>query len=295
MLILGIDEATTNTCLYINQVELNNTRNQAPLFCIDSLTRLLFTCQLQIDTGSQSHLVVAVTVVALAVGLMGLLPLFKGGCIICCQIATSLCGTYGLEVDVAGQRTKIVHNTIDSEVITMHLVVIISIASGRILFVQRYLAYTVDGIVGIVHRLGHTVTSSLHHHTTAKYTTEVSTLDGVHDTTSISRYHTVLPPDDRVGLQLTYRSTRKNSSTARSFCHKRTACIIHNRRTIILGEQGYELILWQGSVFLIGGSIPVCTSLLCNTRILHLVVVLLTFWKVQIVIIGQRPGNMIVV
>ena len=64
--------------------------------------------------------------------------------------------------------------------------------------VQRHLAHTVDGIVGIVGGLRHTVLSTLHHHTTAKDTTEVGTLDGVHDTTGIDGHHTILLPNDGV-------------------------------------------------------------------------------------------------
>ena len=66
--------------------------------------------------------------------------------------------------------------------------------SDGYLFIQRHLADTIDGVVGIVHHLRHTVLSTLHHHTTAEDTAEVGTLDGVHQTTSIDRAYTVLYP-----------------------------------------------------------------------------------------------------
>ena len=72
-----------------------------------------------------------------------------------------------------------------------------SIAGDRALGVERHLAHTVDGVVGVVHNLRHTVLCSLHHHTTAPDATEVSALDGVHDTSGIARDDTVLLP---VGL-----------------------------------------------------------------------------------------------
>ena len=68
----------------------------------------------------------------------------------------------------------------------MHLVLILCITGRGVLFVQRHLTHTVDGIVGVVHNLRHTVLSTLHHHTTTENTAEVSTLDGVHDTSGIT-------------------------------------------------------------------------------------------------------------
>ena len=48
--VLGIDEATTHARLHINQVEFYDTGNGSPFFRINSITRLLFTGQLQIYT-----------------------------------------------------------------------------------------------------------------------------------------------------------------------------------------------------------------------------------------------------
>ena len=63
------------------------------------------------------------------------------------------------------------------------------------LLVERHLAYTVDGIVGVVHNLRHTVLSTLHHHAASKHSAEVGALDGVHQASGIARAHTVFFPE----------------------------------------------------------------------------------------------------
>ena len=121
------------------------------------------------------------------------------------------------EVYVAGQRTQIVHDVIDAEVIAMNGFVgvskIIRTLAFRelscfcfailqrqvffnlgVLLVERYLTHTVDGVVGVIDNLRHTVLRPLHHHTATEHAAEVSTLDGIHQTTGIDRQHTVLLP-----------------------------------------------------------------------------------------------------
>ena len=80
-----------------------------------------------------------------------------------------------MEVHIAGQRTEIVHHAIDAEVVAVLLIlVVVGISSThRCLLVQRDLTHTVDGVVGIVHCLGHTVLGTHHHHTTTKDAAEV--------------------------------------------------------------------------------------------------------------------------
>ena len=117
---------------------------------------------------------------------MKFLPSFKCGYTISLQVVfVSVCCTDGLEVHIAGQGSQVVHDTVNTKVVAVHLVVSISIACGRIHLVQRYLTYTVDGVVGIVHFLWHTVLGTLHHHATTEHSAEVGTLDGVHDTAGI--------------------------------------------------------------------------------------------------------------
>ena len=97
-----------------------------------------------------------------------------------------------MEIDITGQGAKVVHDIVDTEVVA----VIISsrIALVEELLVQRHLTHTVDGVVGIVCNLRHTVLGALHHHTATEHTAEVSTLDGVHRTAGIDWQHTILLP-----------------------------------------------------------------------------------------------------
>ena len=79
--VLGIDEATTDTRLHIDEVKLDDTGNVAPVFLIESQVGALYFLreQLQIYTGGQCHLVQTDTVVALAVVAEASLPVVVGG------------------------------------------------------------------------------------------------------------------------------------------------------------------------------------------------------------------------
>ena len=205
MFVLGIDEAATDTRLHINQVEFYNTRDIAPVFLIDVGASALLGGQLQIDTRGQCHLIMAITIITGTISLMGLFPLFVSSCaisisaawgdsirlVLCCVGVVSDTHCF-MEINITGQGTKIVHDIIDTEVVA----VIISTRNGFIeeLLVQRHLTHTVDGVVGIVCNLRHTVLGALHHHTATEHTAEVSTLDGVHRTAGIDRQHTVFFP-----------------------------------------------------------------------------------------------------
>ena len=50
MLVLGINEATTNTLLHVNQVEFDNTCDVAPVLLVQVVAPTLFSRQFQIDT-----------------------------------------------------------------------------------------------------------------------------------------------------------------------------------------------------------------------------------------------------
>ena len=129
---------------------------------------------------------------------------------------------------VAGQRTQVVHDIIDTEIVTVNGLVQVHKIIGelvfreisdwclacfqrqvcinhRILLIERHLTDTVDGVVGVVHNLWHTVLSTLHHHTTAEHTAEVGSLDGIHQTTRIDRQHTIFLPitSSRIGINRT--------------------------------------------------------------------------------------------
>ena len=64
----------------------------------------------------------------------------------------------------------------------------------RFLLVERHLTHTVDGVVGVVGLLRHTVLCSLHHHAASEDTAEVGTLDTVHQATCIDGQHSALFP-----------------------------------------------------------------------------------------------------
>ena len=201
MFVLGIDEAATDTRLHINQVEFYNTRDIAPVFLIDVGASALLGGQLQIDTRGQCHLIMTITIITSAIGLMFFFPVFVSGNAVVLSISIRLVlgcvGVVGnthcfIEINITGQGTKVVHDIVDAEVVAV-------IISSKIVLieeplVQRHLTDTVDGIVGIVCNLRHTVLGALHHHTTTKHTAEVSTLDGVHRTAGIDWQHTILFP-----------------------------------------------------------------------------------------------------
>ena len=67
MLILGIDEAAADTRLHVNQVELDDAGDVAPVLLFKSVAGALLGGQLQINTRGESHLVQTGTVVAFTV------------------------------------------------------------------------------------------------------------------------------------------------------------------------------------------------------------------------------------
>ena len=68
-----------------------------------------------------------------------------------------------------------------------------------ILLIQRYLAYTVDGVVLVIKYGGYSVGGTFHHHAAAPHTAKVGALYGVHDAAGIDRHHTVSYPIGWVG------------------------------------------------------------------------------------------------
>ena len=131
------------------------------------------------------------------------------------------------EIHIAGQGTQEVHLAVDAEVVAMFLVLVVAgiCRTLRDLLVERYLANTVDGVVGVVNSLGHTVLGTLYHHTATKDATEVGTLDGVHNTACIARTNTVLHP---------IRTVVRNPITVRHFCYVWVAIRVQNRYAMTL-------------------------------------------------------------
>ena len=81
--VLGIYEATAHTRLYVDEVELNNTGDVAPVLLIQVVARTLFGGQLEIDTRCQRHLILTGTVVALTVIDEACLPVVVSRCTVC--------------------------------------------------------------------------------------------------------------------------------------------------------------------------------------------------------------------
>ena len=151
----------------------------------------------------------AVAVVALALVVESFLPVVVGGHPVgfaSCTGRTLVGSRFGVvgsthssaglvaKVNVAGQGTEIVHNVVDAKVVAMHGIFTGVSANVRFLLVERHLAYTVDGVVGVVNLLRHTILGTLHHHATTPHTAEVGTLDGVHQAAGIDGEHTALLP-----------------------------------------------------------------------------------------------------
>ena len=91
--VLGIDIATADTGLHVDEVELDDTGDVAPVLLVDFRAGTLLSGQLQIDTGSQGHFVVAVSVVAFLLVVELLLPVEEGGCAIRFTIGIGLIGS----------------------------------------------------------------------------------------------------------------------------------------------------------------------------------------------------------
>ena len=139
-----------------------------------------------------------------------------------------------------------------------------------LLLVQRHLAHTVDGVVGIVELFRHAVGCPLHHHAATEDTAEVGTLDGVHDTSGIDRYHTVLLPNRFHGL----------AGGVDDIC---SSC-----------KQGQQLVLGQGGTGRIGRPGIVGTTTLSYAFVFHLIVSLFTRRQEVILFNGNLSAVLVV-
>ncbi len=150
--------------------------------------------------------------------------------------------------------------------------------------VERHLTYTVDGVVGVIDNLWHTVLCSLHHHSATEYAAEVSTLEGVHQTTSIDRAYTILFPVSWVRIFLTRCCiSKKEIDTAVLDAFKQ-------RQQVINGQ--------SGGLAAAGLSVIVRTVLirtLLDTFIFQLIVISLACRKCVELLDCNFFGNVIVV
>ena len=118
MLVLGIDEATTDHILFhIDEVELDHTRHIAVVLL---LLGAVFGGQLQEHTGGERHLVVALTLVTVATG--GVRRLIAVVSLVVFRHATTV-HILITETYVAGQVAKVVHETVDTEVVAVSSIV----------------------------------------------------------------------------------------------------------------------------------------------------------------------------
>ena len=182
MLVLGIDITTTETGLYVDQLQLCHTGDQAPILLLGCT---LLGGKLQIHTRGQGHTVGHLTVITLTVFRIRFLPFIEGLYTVS-RITLTIRGSYRfIEVDVAGEGTHAVHHAVDTEVVAMFHVDISS--DNTVHLIQRHLTHTVHGVVGLIGHARHTVLSTLHHQSATEDTAEVSTLNGIHQTTCIDR------------------------------------------------------------------------------------------------------------
>ena len=118
MHILGIDIAATLTGGHIDKCQFYHTGDRTIDFLLLRLGLLVE--YLQPHTRTQCHLVETAAVVAFTVVQVGLFP-FK----ICLAIISAvyglraLGGTCRTELHIAGQRTEVVHHTVDTEVVAV--------------------------------------------------------------------------------------------------------------------------------------------------------------------------------
>ena len=100
------------------------------------------------------------------------------------------------EEHVAGEVTQVVHDTVDTEVVSVGGIIAIN---RRLLLVKRQFSHTVDGIACVVGLLRHTVAGTLEHDTTTPDGCHVATLDGVQQTTGVDRAEAELIKVSHVG------------------------------------------------------------------------------------------------
>ena len=123
MLILGIDiAATLDILLHIDKIQLDDTRN----LTINLIgRRTVLSSQLQEHTRSQRHLVLAGTVVTILLRHVRRLPVIVADIRVfnlTSLLALFVCINYLSRIrepDITGQTSQIVHNAVDTEIVTV--------------------------------------------------------------------------------------------------------------------------------------------------------------------------------
>ena len=175
----------------------------------------------------------------------------------------------------------------------MNLLVFVGLVncSYGLFLVERHLTHTVDGVVGVIHNLRHTVLCSLHHHTATKDTAEVCTLNGVHQTTGIDRNDTVLFPIEFVRIFLARcRISKKNIDISDLDTFK------HSQQVVDCQCRSLSMF---AALWIVGCSVLIRTLL--DTLILQLIIICFAvrkqvilfngdFWR-QAIIVRTVVGN----
>ena len=131
MLVLSIDEATTDhILLHIDEVEFDHTRYIAIVLL---LLGAVFGGQLQEHTRGERHLVVALTLVTVATG--GVRRLIAVVSLVVFRHATTV-HILITEAYVAGQVAKVIHETVDTEVVAMRCIIASVVRPDGMLLVE---------------------------------------------------------------------------------------------------------------------------------------------------------------
>ena len=160
------------------------------------------------------------------------------------------------------------------------------------MLVERHLTHTVDGVVGVVGLLRHTVLCTLHHHAAAEHAAEVGTLDAVHQTAGIDGQHTALFPIGGVGFPLmSYTVVQQNVHPA---VLDRDVAV-----TFFLQEQRLQLVCRKSRGLGIADGFMVLRALLIltirQTGVPEFVVGRLALGQIVILVDGDFLGNGIIV
>ena len=198
VLVAGIDIAAAHAGHDVDEVKFHHAGDVAPHVLAEGFAFLAL--DFQEHAGGQGHLVAAGAVVAVLALRTGCLPLvvgsgavglvgFHAGVRLADSIQFPVCGGLG-EEDVAGQIAQVVHYVVDTKVVAVLVVGVINGITIFVLygfrvghrhtFVERHLIHTVNGVVLVVHNLGHTVLCTPKHHAAAEHAAHVGSLDGVH-------------------------------------------------------------------------------------------------------------------
>ena len=138
MFVFGIDKAATDSRLHINEVKFDDSRYIAPFLLIEVIACTLLSCQFQIYTRGQSYFVIAATVIPFPVVDIGAFPIIIGSTAISISVGGSIylnarfvsvcicifCLANICKMYITTQGSQIVHDIIDTEVISMNSFII---------------------------------------------------------------------------------------------------------------------------------------------------------------------------